>query len=586
MTVFVSNLGISNYKSCKEISIELSKYTPLIGYNNSGKSNVISALQWLLKKSVLQDADFRDSNSPVEVIAEINGIGEDVINLLDPIHVRQIRPYVDGSVLKIKRRQNKPQDKLSEVKISVWNPVASTWDANPTGIDNAIGKLLPEPIRIGAMEDAAEDASKSKASTTIGKLLAEFVKSVRDAHENDINEHLGKIEQQMSFDGANRLAGFSQIDESINSKINDLFPGIGLKLHFQVPTIDDLIKSGTVKVHEDGDASRDFSSYGHGTQRAIQMALIRHLAEVKRGHAGGVGTTLLLIDEPELYLHPFAIEHVREALKILSDNGYQIVFSTHSAQMVKSDDAENAVLIRKSNAKGTYSRRRLSAAIKIAVPDSIHQMEQLFTLSHASQMLFADKVVLTEGKTELRLLPFIFEIVSSKTLGQKRIALIAQSGVNDTKKSMAILEHMDLPCKAIVDIDYAFRGAIKNGFLSELDTDIVELKKIINDMGVSGQITVNPTDGLPKKGVVTAAEAFELIALLDISKPFIENLHNKLRANNIWLWKTGAIEKPLGLNSKDERAWSQFQHSVKSSGLDQVCTDHSAIAEMVAWLDG
>lgn len=584
MGVYVSKLKIINYKSCNDVEIDISAYTPLIGYNNSGKSNIISTLQWIFKKSVLPSSAFRDPTQPIEVIVEINGVDQNSINLLSPIHQRQVTPYIQNQTLKIKRRQNTPEDKSADIKIWVLHPVTNNWEENPTGIDNAIGKLFPEPIRIGAMENAAEDASKSKTTTTIGKLLAEFIKPVRDAHEQDINQHLGQIEQQLSFNGSNRLTEFDQIDRSINSKINDLFPGIGLKLHFPVPTIDDLIRDGTVKVHEDGDASRDFSSYGHGTQRAIQMALIRHLAEVKRGQTGVSGTTLLLIDEPELYLHPFAIEHIREALKSLSGNGYQIVFSTHSAQMVKSEDAQNAILIRKSPQRGTYSRRRLSAAIQNAVPNSTHQMEQLFTLSHSSQMLFADKVVLTEGKTELRLLPFIFEQSISRTLGQNKIALVAQSGVNDTKKSMEILNHMDLPCKSIVDLDYAFRGAVNHGFLNPSDNDLIALKGIIANLGASGLITVNPSDGLPQRGVTTAAKAFELLAQNAAAALHIENLHNKLKSQNIWLWKTGAIEVPLGLNSKDESAWAQFQVNASTNGLQASCTDHTAIAEMAAWV--
>ncbi|MEP4338976.1 MAG: AAA family ATPase, partial [Roseobacter sp.] len=168
------------------------------------------------------------------------------------------------------------------------------------------------------MEDAAEDSAKSKTTTTIGKLLAEFIEPVRQAHEAEINQHLGQVEQQLSADGTSRLAEFNAIDDSINQKINDLFPGVGVKLHFPTPSLDDLIKAGTVKVYEDTGVARGFSSYGHGAQRAIQMTLVRHLAEVKRGAGQADGSTLLLIDEPELYLHPFAIEHIREALKTLS----------------------------------------------------------------------------------------------------------------------------------------------------------------------------------------------------------------------------------------------------------------------------
>ncbi|WP_172204452.1 ATP-dependent endonuclease [Niveibacterium sp. COAC-50] len=583
MSVRLETVEIRNYKSCKDTKIQLERFTPLIGYNNSGKSNIISAIQWLLRKSVLDEESFNDMQLPVEVIGRVIGVSVQALSTLTPEQQQKIQPYIDNEALTLKRVQPCPGGKATDIKLHILNPANSQWTANPTGIDNAISSLLPEPIRIGAMEDAAEDSAKAKNTTTIGKLLSEFIEPVRRAHEADINQHLGQVEKQLSADGASRLAEFNTIDQSINHKINDLFPGIGVKLHFPVPSMEDLIKAGTVKVYEDAGISRGFSAYGHGAQRAIQMALVRHLAEVKRGVGQAGGTTLLLIDEPELYLHPFAVEHIREALKTLSENGYQIVASTHSAQMVKAKDAQHSLLIRKSPAKGTFARRRLRDAIQIAVPDSTHAMEQLFTLGHASQLLFSDKVLLTEGKTELRLLPAIFEHINTRTLGQNKIALIAQSGVNDTKKSMQILQEMDLPSKAIVDLDYAFKGGHSHGFVPPGNAHVAEIKRILARLEAAKRITLDQA-GLPTKGVVKASEAYAILAKELDAAPHIDALHNLLLGQDIWLWKKGSIEDHLGLQSKDERAWAHFQTELDRVGIQALCPDPQSVVDMVAWV--
>lgn len=583
MSALLEMVEIRNYKSCKETKIQLEQFTPLIGYNNSGKSNIISAIQWLLRKSVLDEGSFNDTERPLEVIGRVVGVSEEALSVLTAEQQQRIRPYIDNEVLTIKRVQPSPGGKAADIKLHVLNPANSQWVANPTGIDNAISSLLPEPIRIGAMEDAAEDSAKSKTTTTIGKLLAEFIEPVRQAHEAEINQHLGQVEQQLSADGTSRLAEFNAIDDSINQKINDLFPGVGVKLHFPTPSLDDLIKAGTVKVYEDTGVARGFSSYGHGAQRAIQMTLVRHLAEVKRGAGQADGSTLLLIDEPELYLHPFAIEHIREALKTLSENGYQIIVSTHSAQMVKAQDAQDALLIRKSPADGTFARQRLRDAIQIVVPDSAHAMEQLFTLAHASQMLFSDKVLLSEGKTELRLLPVIFEHLNNRTLGQNKIALIAQSGVNDTKKSMQILQEMDLPSKAIVDLDYAFKGGHVHGFVPQGNADVAAVKQILARLAAANRITLDQT-GLPMKGVVKAAEAYAILARELDAAPHIDALHNLLLGQGIWLWKKGSIEDHLGLPSKDERAWAHFQTELDRVGIQALSPEPQSVRDMVAWV--
>jgi predicted ATP-dependent endonuclease of OLD family len=574
---------IKNYKSCRKTKIQLERFTPLIGYNNSGKSNIISAIQWLLRKSVLDEGSFNDTEQPVEVVGRVVGVSAQALSVLTAEQQQRIQPYIDNEVLTLKRTQPSPGGKATDIKLHVLNPANSAWAANPTGIDNAISSLLPEPIRIGAMEDAAEDSAKAKSTTTIGKLLAEFIEPVRQAHEAEINQHLDQVEQRLSSDGTSRLAEFNAIDNSINQKINDLFPGIGVKLHFPVPSVEDLIKAGTVKVYEDAGISRGFSSYGHGAQRAIQMTLVRHLAEVKRSGEHAVGTTLLLIDEPELYLHPFAIEHIREALKTLSENGYQIIVSTHSAQMVKAKDAQDSLLIRKSDDNGTFARRRLRDAIQIVVPDSTHAMEQLFTLGHASQVLFSDKVLLSEGKTELRLFPAIFEHIQNRTLGQNKIALIAQSGVNDTKKSMQILREMDIPSKAIVDLDYAFKGGHSHGFVPQGNADVAALKQILSRLATANRITLDHS-GLPMKGIVKAVEAYAILAQELDAVPHIEGLHNLLRGQGIWLWKKGSIEDHLGLPSKDERAWAHFQTELDRVGLQALCPDPQSVRDMVEWV--
>lgn len=582
MALKITDVTIKNYKSCINTSLQLSGFTPLVGYNNAGKSNCLSALQWLLRKSSLSENDFNDPANPIEVEADIHGVSQVLLESMPEKQKKSIEKYVEDGVLSIKRVQLVPAAKTSEIKLSVKDPATDNWVVNPTGIDNAINALLPEPIRIGAMENAAEDASKSKNTTTIGKLLAQFLEPVRQAHEQDLNTHLSEVSRRISSDGDLRFGELSNIVTNVNAKVTELFPGMSVKLHFETPTIDDLIKAGTLKVFEGQGDGRDFASYGHGAQRSIQMALVQYLAEVKRNVPDL--TTLLLIDEPELYLHPFAIEQVREALSSLSNSGYQVVITTHSAQMVTPELAETTLLMRKNDQQGTYTRLRLADAIQQVVPNSVHQMEQLFSLSHSTQVLFAENVVLTEGKTELRLLPFLFKEACSKTMGQEKHALVAQSGVNDTKKSLKILAAMDLPVKAICDLDYGLTGAIRDGFVAATSPEVVAIKSRLVQIAPTNNIDLNGI-GLPKKNNhCTAAQAFEILAKDAVAKPAIISLHNSLKAQGIWLWTLGAIEAHIGIQSKDESAWALFKSNVNQNGLAASCPDYKSILDLVEWL--
>lgn len=582
MTVFLGSLQIKNFKSCVDTELHLTPITALIGRNNCGKSNCLSAMQWLVRKSKLTAPEFNDVTKPVEVTGELVGIEDVDLERLEPKHRRRIEPHVRDGKLAIRRTQNEPG---GDTTLTLFDNSTSQWDVNPTGIDAAVTALFPDPIRIGAMEDAEEDASKAKTTTTIGKLLAQMLAAINERHEADLAPHISAIASLISSDGANRFEELGRIDQSLNRKIADLFPGMSVKLEFPVPTMSDLIKAGTVKVFEGSGGGRPFGSYGHGAQRAIQMAMVRHLADLKNGQGAAGGATFLLIDEPELFMHPFAIEQVREALRQLSESGYQVAFSTHSAQMVVAADAKNALLLSKSADTGTKARDRLEAVVAKLVAEPTHQLMHLFSLTNASQILFADQVVLTEGKTEARLLPGLFHAVSGLTLGQASVALVAQGGVTNTKKSMQILDALGLPSCAVVDLDYAFQHAVQHGLLAADDTDILACKQLLAQLRDNGIVTLNEA-GLPAKGDtgVRASKAFQLLAAMPEARGHLDAIATKLRSQRVWLWTRGAIEPHLGLESKSESEWMAFQIRCHELSAQEACADYPSVSALVHWI--
>ncbi len=430
------------------------------------------------------------------------------------------------------------------------------------------------------MENAAEDVGKSKNTTTIGKLIAEIMSPIEENHTTAITEALNGLKSKFDADGNDRAIELTNFDTEATDKLQEYFPGISIKLHVPTPVIKEIFKGGTLKVYED-DIGRELTSYGHGTQRSIQMTLIQHLADIKRGAHNRPSNTLLLIDEPELYLHPQAIEQVRSGLKILSENGYQVIFTTHSPQMIPSEDIKYTLLIQK-NDRGTHSRERLINAVQEAETEAISQFELLFSLENANQILFSEKVLLAEGKTEKRLLPYIFNKFHNKSLGQCKIAFTELGGSANTYKAMSVLNKMNLPCKAIVDLDFAFKEATKNGLLNDGvdDTDFLTCK---NKFSENIDITLSD-DGLPnKQGNLTAAEAYKWLAQQEDVEVNIINLHNKLKGKGVWLWTKGAIEEHLNLSAKNEHEWANFKKRLDEENLDDVISNPEFF-DMSRWL--
>ncbi|WP_214228001.1 AAA family ATPase [Pedobacter sp. B4-66] len=583
----ISSITIENFKSIKNHSFEFESFTPLVGYNNAGKSNILQAIKWVLRKSSLPTAFFNDVGNSIVVTATIDGITDQILQNIDQLHRARIEPYLVADRLTIRRIQDIPGQAVGGIKLMVLSPVdGTTWDNNPAGIDNAIKDLFPEPIHIAAMDNAEDDVSKSSASSTIGKLLAEMIEPIEMQYGDQVNTALLGLKNLLDVDGINRAPELGVFDNEVSAKLDAFFPNISIKVHIPTPELKEVFKKGTIKVFEDGVLNhKDVGALGHGAQRSIQMALIRHLADLKLASQVNLTTTLLLIDEPELYLHPQGIEILRQSLKILSEQGYQVVFSTHSPFMITTKDVGSTILVRKSLGLGTHKRQSLKAAVPMIEANANHQISIVYSLTNSSNILFSEKVILAEGKTENRLLPLIIEKVMGCSLLHHKTAFVNMNGSGNTKKTMQVLRVMDLPVKTLVDLDFAMKKGIDEGYLVAGDVDILACKTELANIANANNITIGP-DGWPEKSqAVTAAEAFAILAKSASIATNLENICTKMKSHNIWVWRKGTIEDHLHLSGKNEVVWAAFVNSLDNNTLATMLPgDHTEIQNCITWL--
>ena len=585
----ISTIQISNYRSAKDVALELHPFTPVVGYNNAGKSNLLSGLQWLLAPSKLTGTDFWDVTKPISVEATVVGVNGDVLDLIESRHRNKIEPFITDGVIRIRRECAEPELAVSNCKVSIRNTAVESdddddaWSVNPTGIWPAIQRLFPTPIRIGAMEDSAEDSAKFKTTTTLGRLISEVAKPIIDEHASEFTDALAIFGRRLDAEGSDRPESLRRLDEEATAATADFFPGIAVKVHVPTPDPAEFFKSGTIRVYEH-DHGRDFTTLGHGSQRSIQMALIKVLADRSVGAVPGGGTRLLLIDEPELYLHPHAIEQVRDAFRDLSQNGYQVVFTTHSPIMVDPDDVPTSLMIVKTEQDGTTSRKTVEAAVERVFTDYASQKHTLFSLTHSSQILFSERAILTEGKTEQRLLPTLFHRIAGQRLRTARLAMVNIKGVDGVGKFFSVLKELDIPAKAVVDLDFAFRGGRRSGIIAEQDSDFLACLPIFGSVATQHGLALDD-EGLPRKGNGTsAAEGFALFAQEPGARELIRPLREKLLDHGIWLWDRGAIEAHLGISGKNEVAWAEFKQRLDTGNPEDVIKDYATVAAFIQWI--
>ncbi len=587
----ISKITIKNYKSIIDAEFSLSVYTPLVGYNNAGKTNILKALNWVIKKNTIPKTDYYDPTQPVIVEAEISGITDEVLNSIDDKHRKRIEPIIIEGRLCIRRIQEIPDSSSKDIRLEILITNDSggvDWEANPTGIDAAISYLFPEPLFVGAMENATEDVGKFGTSTTIGKLIKEIIGPISEEQSEDVKTALADVGAKLSADGTQKSDKLIEIDNKIQTELTKLFPGISAKIHIPTPEFSDFIKSATIKIFEqihNTPVGRDASSLGHGTQRAVQIALIQCLAKIKQTTAGTTRTTLLLIDEPELYLHPQAIELVRSSLKKLTGESYQVIFTTHSANMIAQKDVANALLIRWDSTVGTKAYPRIKESVEYVIEDADTQAEILFELTNAAKILFSERIVLAEGKTERIILPKIYKHKFDKTLDADKMGLVALDSANNMRNAMKILQVMKIPVKAVVDLDFAFsKVAKKAGLIEETNTDIIACKAVLARLHSEDKIGIDES-GLPRKrDNMSAAGAFELMAKEPDAKPYIQNLHASLLEKNFWLWKRGTIETQLGIEHKNPKEYNKFTENLGRADFTDSLPNYQDVKDMLDWL--
>ncbi|MFZ2656231.1 MAG: AAA family ATPase [Victivallales bacterium] len=569
----ISKVRVRNYRSCFEVTANLSNFTPIVGVNNSGKSNFIRAIAWALKPIALDSSDFNNRNNDITVEFTVDEISNETLKLLESgKHRERIEPFVHDEKIHIRRTMSATQSGAKALNLHVAKGDAhdfdsADWKVNPTGLANALGVIFPDPIIIPAMSDAAEDVTKSKSGTTITRLLQEIITTVEEKHGLEINDALKSAREILDASGTNRSKVLTEIDGQASSELSEIFPGVSVKIHVDMPDIKSIFKAATLKTFE-GACERDVTDLGHGTQRSIQMALIRVLAQRAKNNRKG-SNTLFLLEEPELYLHPHAIELLSESVKRLSKTGYQVLCVTHSPQMISREFMSSTLLVRKDSANG-YTRilPSLKSIIEREVSNHEAQAEIVFDLSMTNDWLFSDKVILFEGATERRLLPYIFKSEFKSSPVAKGAAFVSVDGCGSLSGAKKILESMGIKVKVVCDIDHLVNNP------EELDDSYKSNKILLSFISHLG----GASNG--KRSAEYCKSSLATFSAKVDWKTMCDEFSNR----GIWVWEKGDIEAYLGITSKKARDHRDWMKKAELNGWESQARDASGLKAMLHWV--
>lgn len=356
--MFIKSMVIENFKGYHgshnlEFNIpdginEGSGLNIFVGENNSGKSTVFETLDFIKDSTKKDPASLVNKSDPNVIFTDFSieltytgNISNSVNSHVQPNKIRSFLNYIhrnNGSEsLKVKRSWdiNSPDDIK---KIYFFDNATQTY-SNPAGIDAPFKKLYDNNF-IWA-DTNPNDESKFGASTICGSLL----KEIALGHTNTPEYQAFQSSYHGLFNNpASQLRNkIAQIETMVQNVFSSQFGVANISFSFEELQIENFFKTASIII-DDG-VSVPMSEKGHGMQRAVALSLLQVYANLTSNAANAPVSKpfYLLIDEPEICLHPTGQKKLLDALMLISKTK-QIFFTTHSPFMLSSPNLKNAGL--------------------------------------------------------------------------------------------------------------------------------------------------------------------------------------------------------------------------------------------------
>ncbi|RYE58488.1 MAG: ATP-dependent endonuclease [Sphingobacteriales bacterium] len=389
------------------VEIELDDIVVLVGPNNAGKSSILKAYEVVMsdgsKKGELTIDDFPNNNIDPNRLPEIE---LHTVVYEEKVGAKWLTKIEDGFLVREKwwwSAEGKPIRRG-------WNVDTGDWDESsfPFGPANIANSRRPEPHKVDAFSDPEEQAKEIKKLLMTG--ITERVKSLQSSEER--NEYHDLRDQSIALQKKIIEETRTQIDvanTSLSNLINQVFPNYVVNFEAQPESSLDLGLwkwNSNLKMGPDGGFLSTVDKQGSGARRTLLWTALKYIAETNRKSKEEGAVTrpyLLLIDEPEICLHPGAI---REACKVLYDlplsKNWQVMVTTHSPIFIDFTRDNTTIVKVDRSSNGEVEGTTIFRPDKVKFDeDDRHNIKLLNVCDpYVAEFFFGGKVIIVEGDTE------------------------------------------------------------------------------------------------------------------------------------------------------------------------------------------
>lgn len=500
--VRIKTISIENYRSFKDRQVfrfpdnEYLKPISIIGYNNSGKTNLMNSILYSIGNKFTSKETFSINDFYNRDITNI----PQIISLTESTTV----PKYDGKLANLNgyNRLEIQTDgfEIEGAKIASLKPnyTDTNWEA--------FGANKYFNIFFINFHNIKEEISTKKTSWgNLTSFLAKHIKKLVDGDlEMSSKKEAFNTETKKATESVLENSDLKKFISNIKLNYTNNLRNNNCHVEFGLPNYEDIFLQMIFKIGLNGNNEKQIpiDQFGDGYISMFVMAVIQAIAETNTEDK-----CLFLFEEPESFLHENHQEYFyKMVLCPLASKGHQVIYTTHSDKMIDIFDTKSIIRVEfDENEKRTINKyNNLEDFIPTIKPIISLENYNSFIKSvepNLNKILFSRKVILVEGPNDLLAYNFAIEKTvmslikdqnyAKSYLNFRNISIIPHHGKATALLLIDLCKHFGLEYFVINDLDF------EDNFITQLDdfenlADLKESNLYLDENSTNrGMITTN-----------------------------------------------------------------------------------------------